>query len=181
MTLGQWPEALALIGLPWLLRRWGYRTTMAVGIGAWFVRFLSLSIGPPLWVAVGGTVLHGLGTALFVISGQVYIDSQSPPHRRAGAQALLVVLTSGLGVLLGSLLAGELTGRNPGRGVASAVFLVPCVIDAGLLIYFMRGFRAHLSTAERAGLPDVDVPPRPVLVRGTVSRVANLVAESADG
>jgi MFS family permease len=48
MTLGQWPEIAALALLPCLLRRIGYKGTLAVGIGAWLARFLSLCFHPPL-------------------------------------------------------------------------------------------------------------------------------------
>ena len=35
MSLGQWPEIAALASLPWLIRRFGYRATLALGIAAY--------------------------------------------------------------------------------------------------------------------------------------------------
>jgi MFS family permease len=179
MTLGQWPEIATLAALPWLFRRLSYRWTLAIGIGAWALRFGSLAFDPPLFVALAGIPLHGIGIACFTVGGQVFLDSQAPGHRRASAQALLVVLTSGFGMLLGSLLAGEIVDRFGGNYVK--VFLIPCVIDLALLIYFCAGFRPDATTAD---LTDPTRTPRPWqndAVRGTATRVGNLVTESADG
>lgn len=49
-----------------------------------------------------------------------------------------MVLTSGIGTLLGSVLAGEVFDRFAGDYVT--IFLVPCLIDLTLLIYFLRSF-----------------------------------------
>jgi MFS family permease len=179
MTLGQLTEIGVLAVLPWMLRRVGIKGTLVVGIAAWFVRFLSLSLEPPLWLAVGGTLLHGFGIACFTVGGQVFIDSRSGAHLRGSAQALFLVCTSGLGALLGNVLAGELASRTSSADVL--VFLIPCVIDGALLLYFLRGFRAPVSSVACAGAPNADPPlPLPVL-RRPVAVVGHLVTESADG
>ena len=131
-------------------------------------------------MAVAGTLLHGVGIACFTVGGQVYIDGRAPGHLRASAQALLLVATSGLGSFLGNLLAGEIAGRTHPSDVL--VFLIPCMIDGALLLYFLRGFRAPASgramgrrTQRRA------TSPGPPSGRGSVARVGHLVTESADG
>jgi hypothetical protein len=179
MTLGQCPEIATLAALPWLFRRLSFKGTLAIGIGAWAVRYGTLALDPPLVVAVVGIPLHGVGIACFTVGGQVFLDSQAPIHRRASAQALLVVITSGLGVLLGSLLAGEIVDRFAGDYVS--VYLIPCVIDLALLIYFCAGFRPDATNADWT---DATHTPRPWTndaVRGAATRVGNLVTESADG
>ncbi|HEV3164738.1 MAG TPA: MFS transporter, partial [Isosphaeraceae bacterium] len=151
MTLGQVLEIFALAALPWMLRRFSYQGTLALGIAAWALRFGSLLFDPPLWVCVAGILLHGVGIACFTVGGQVFLDSQAPVDRRASAQALNVVVTSGIGLLLGSLLAGEIVGRlSTGSAL---VFLVPCLINAGLLGYFVQGFRPKASTTGRERVP----------------------------
>jgi Na+/melibiose symporter-like transporter len=69
MTLGQVTEIAMLAALPWLLRRFGAKGTLTLGISAWFVRFLSLALRPPLWLAVTGTLLHGVGFACLTVGG----------------------------------------------------------------------------------------------------------------
>ena len=179
MTLSQWPEIAALAVLPWLLRRLGDRGTLALGIAALALRFGLLAVDLPLWVAVAGMPLHGVAIGCFLVGSQVYVDSRAPVRRRASAQALLTVLSSGLGCCLGSLLAGEVmsrVGAQPG-----VVFLVPCVLNGTLLIYFGTGFRSNPTLVIR------DTGPTDACLsagrggRGVVARVGILVTESADG
>jgi MFS family permease len=145
MTLGQYPEIAVLAALPWIFRRLSYKGTLALGIAANAVRYASLVPNPPLWVAIVGIPLHGVGIACFNVGGQVFLDSQAPAHQRASTQALLMVCTSGIGSLLGSLLAGELSTHLPVDD--PRVFLIPCLINLGLLVAFWVGFRPELGRA----------------------------------
>jgi MFS family permease len=176
MTLGQMTEIGMLAVLPRLLRRLGAKATMALGIAAWLMRFSSLALEPPLWLAVGGTVLHGVGFACFTVGSQVYIDGRCGPHLRASAQALLLVCSSGLGAFLGNVLAGEVANHTSPGDVL--VFLIPCVIDGALLLYFLRGFRAPVSWAGAANAHPTSLG-QPA--RGAVALAGHLVTESADG
>ncbi len=145
-------------------------------------RFLALAyaLGAALLaIAVGGGLLHGVGVGCFTVGGQVFLDSRAPTRQRASAQGLFLVLTSGLGALLGNLMAGELAGTRLQNDVL--VFLIPCVIDGAMLIYFLMGFRSHVWTVDRAGASIAELSPRPHSVRGTVGGVGNLVTEPADG
>ncbi len=179
MTLGQTTEVAMLAVLPWMLRRFGMKATLLVGMFAWFARFLGLALGLPLWLAVAGSLLHGAGIACFTVGGQVFMDARAPGHLRASAQALLLVATSGLASFLGSLLAGEIVGRTRPDDVL--VFLIPCLIDGALLLYFLRGFRAPDLVAAWAGAADEERPLPSPTGRGSVARVGHLVTESADG
>jgi MFS family permease len=178
MTIGQWPEIGALALLPNLLRRRGYKFTIGLGLVAWFLRFASLATDPPLVVAVAGTLLHGVGIACITIGGQVYVDQCAPPEYRATAQALNMSITSGLGALIGSLLAGASIGGNGGE--SSSVFLVPCLIQTGLIIFFGLAFCPSSTRSDRGqrqnAKPRVREGARSIpSVRGV------LVMESADG
>ena len=179
MTLGQLAEIGTLAVLPWLLRRFGVKATLMLGIAAYFLRFLSLTLDPPLWLAVAGTVLHGVGIAGFVVGGSLYIDSRCGDHVRASAQALFLVCMSGMGALLGNLMAGEIVGRTAPGDVL--VFLIPCVIDGALLLYFLRGFRAPVSSMTWGGAGSVEPSSSALAARGPVARVGHLVTELADG
>jgi MFS family permease len=179
MTLGQTTEIALLVALPWMLRRFGIKVTLAVGIAAWLARFLSLSLRPTLGVAVAGTLLHGAGIACFTVGAQVYLDGRAPGHLRASAQGLLMMVTSGLGSFLGNLLVGEVAARSHPGDVL--VFLFPCIILGALLLYFLRGFRDPASGVPWAGAPNDEHLTRSPSGRGPAARVGHLVTESADG
>jgi nucleoside H+ symporter len=178
MTLGQYPEIVALAALPRMFRRLRYKGTLALGIAAYFVRYASLAFDPPLWVAIAGIPLQGVGVACFTVGGQVFFDSQAPAHRRASAQALMMVLTSGIGSLLGSLLAGEMSRHFPGD--YPLVFLILGLITFGLLVTFWVGFRPDQATSEehahRPSWSEANIKPA-----SAPSPVGNLATEPADG
>ncbi len=59
---------------------------------------------------------------------------------------------------LGNLIVGEIDiWANPADVL---VFLIPCVIDGALLLYFLRGFRAPVSSVAWAGARSAE-PPSP--------------------
>ena len=139
LTLGQVFEVLALVTLPWMFRRFGYRGTLLLGVAAWVVRYGSLVVDPPLWVGLAGVLLHGIGVACFLVGGQVFLDAHAPDEYRASAQAINMVVTTGVGSLLGSVLAGEVVSRSGGDW--RVVFLVPGLISVGLLCFVGFAFR----------------------------------------
>jgi MFS family permease len=148
MTLGQTLEIVTLALLPWLLRRFGTKVTLGLGIGAWVVYFSTLSGRLPLAVSLLAIPFNGVAIALFHIAGQMYLDSQAPADRRAGAQSLFILATAGAGNLLGSLLAGEITGWLA-RDYAK-VFWVPALIDITMLILLVVTFRPRWSSQSPA-------------------------------
>ncbi len=147
MTMGQMSEILGLIALPFVLRRLGSRWTMAVGISSWITYHLIYAIGPPLPLAIAAIGLNGPAIAFFHIAGPMYIDSKAPTDRRAGAQSLWLIATTGLGNLFGNFLAGEVMERS--AQAWRVVFAVPTLIDVGFLVVFLLGFR--ISRAGKLG------------------------------
>jgi MFS family permease len=164
MTLGQVPEVFALAVLPALLRRVGYRGTLILGVGAWLLYHLNLAAHPPLWLALAGLPLNGVAIACFIVAGQMFLDGHAPADRRASAQALHVVVTSGVGSLLGNLLAGEITAWH--GGVAAAVFVAPCAINAAVLLALFAAFRPEAAGVSLPRTPAPEPAPRGASLAG---------------
>ena len=76
MTLGQWPEIVALAALPWLIRRLGYGPTLVLGIAAYVVRFGSLAAEP-------SQLYEENAAEASAISPEDLLPS--PQHRRPGS------------------------------------------------------------------------------------------------
>ncbi|MBX6314883.1 MAG: MFS transporter [Isosphaeraceae bacterium] len=153
MTLSQVLEITGLALLPALLRRLGYRKVLGLGIAAWVVYYALMATRPSLGVALLVVPLHGVAIALFHVAGPMFLDSQAPADRRASAQGLYLVMTSGLGCFLGNLLAGEIIGRI--GAVDGRAFLVPCLINLAVLAAFTATFRPREEAeaqVERPGL-----------------------------
>ncbi len=144
MSLGQVLEILCLFVLPRVLGTLGHRGTLALGIVAWVAYYALLTLRLPLPLGLIGLPVQGLAIAFFHIAGPMFLDRHAPPQLRGSAQGLYLMATTGLGVLVGSLLAGEVVSRA--GGASAAVFLVPLVIDTAVLVVLLVAFRPESAT-----------------------------------
>jgi MFS family permease len=145
MTLAQITEVLTMALLPGLLLRLGLRGTMLLGLGAWLCSMCVLAVGRPVELVVASLGLNGLYVTGFLISGQVYVNSQVDGGLRASVQGLFNFV-NGLGLLAGNLLAGWL--REWTRGELAITFSIGAAITVALLVLFLAGFRHREVCAE---------------------------------
>jgi MFS family permease len=149
MSLGQMSEIGFMILLPILLRRWGVRTILLVGVVAWMVRYLLLKYGniDASWMLYGAIVLHGICYDFFFVTGQVYTDQKADAGIRNAAQGLFTIATYGIGMTVGSRLSGliaEAFSTKNGDTVMydwAGLWNVPFVIASVLLVGFVFFFR----------------------------------------
>ncbi len=143
MSIGQIAEIATMAVLGMVLRKLGWRTTMAVGIAAHAVRFFTYAIGEPLWLMVAVNVVHGMCYAFFFAAVYIFVDEHFPKEARASAQGLFNLLILGLGPFVGSLLWGTLGDRfrTIGGGVDfSTLFMVPAWLGVAALILLLVAF-----------------------------------------
>jgi MFS family permease len=113
-SLGQVSEVLFLLLMPFLLVRLGVKITLAVGMAAWALRYVFFAFedaGSLYWMLLLGIVLHGICYDFFFVVGQIYPDKFAGERFRSAAQGLITLATYGLGILIGSLLAGPIVDR----------------------------------------------------------------------
>lgn len=144
MTVGQISEFPALLLLPFCLKRLGLKATFALGLWAWFFRYLFFAFEGPLWLIVGGISLHGVCHVFLVIVNQLYVDEQSRPDIRASAQNLFAFITAGIGMPLGFLASGKLgqISIDPATGTTDyrLFFAAPAVVVLIILCIYWRWF-----------------------------------------
>jgi nucleoside transporter len=110
MALGQASEVVMMLLMPFILRRITVRSILIMGLLAWSVRYMLLAYGNPdagLWMFYVAILLHGICYDFFFMTGQLYTDQEAPPNLRSAAQGLITFLTYGVGMLIGSLIAGR--------------------------------------------------------------------------
>ncbi len=143
MTLAQWCEIGCMAMTPWLLRRFGLKRLMFLGLAGLVLRnTLLFTANVPGIVAVG-LPMHGWGYAFYGMLGAYFVDREAPPHLRAGAQSLVTFLGSGPAVLLGNFLAGNTVEVYRAGDVTDwrAVWLVPLsgyVVALGVFVFLFR-------------------------------------------
>ncbi len=143
MTIGQISEFPALLLLSACLSRFGLKTTFALGMAAWLVRYVIFALDSPTWLVLTGVGLHGVCHVFLVIVIQLFIDERCPEDAKASAQNIFAFLTMGIALPIGFVASGLLgqyclSGASPDYGF---FFLVPAAIILVLLTAYWSGFR----------------------------------------
>jgi MFS family permease len=100
MAIGQASEIFCLLALGFLLKRFGYKVVLAIGIAAYLVRFVIFAVGWPGPLVIAAIALHGVGFACFLAAAYVYVERVAPPDARHSAQTVFGIVVLGLGPVL---------------------------------------------------------------------------------
>ncbi|WP_354305519.1 nucleoside permease [Pedobacter sp. UYP1] len=112
MAIGQVSEALFLLMIPVFFKRFGFKTTILVGMIAWAVRYALFAYGNAgelSFMLIIGIALHGVCYDFFFVSGQIYTNSRAGEKYKSAAQGLITLATYGVGMLIGFKVAGMIT------------------------------------------------------------------------
>lgn len=109
MSISQVSETVFILAIPFFLKRFGIKKVMLISMLAWFLRFGLFAYGNPgegLWMIVLSCIVYGMAFDFFNISGSLFVETQSDPSIRASAQGLFMMMTNGIGAVLGSSISG---------------------------------------------------------------------------
>ncbi len=142
MTLGQITEMIAMFSLGALLLKWRIKWIFACGVAFGVIRFAFSAMNTKPWLLLG-IFLHGFSYTLVFILAQIYLEQRVDPTWRTRAQALLSVLNSGVGNLLGYLGTGWwfATCTQPTGTQWPAFWGGLSTLAAIILIYFLIAYR----------------------------------------
>ncbi|MDQ7040542.1 MAG: MFS transporter [Rhodothermus sp.] len=144
-TLGQMSEVVFMLLMPVFFARLGVKWMLLVGMGAWVLRYVLFALAAPasiFWMIILGILLHGICYDFFFVTGQIYVDKKSTPAIRGQAQGMLVLVTYGLGMLIGAQLAGNLYNSFLGEagsltlGAWQQFWFIPAVFAAVVMVLF---------------------------------------------
>ena len=95
----------------------------------------------PLWIVIS-QAFHGFAYVFFMIGGQIFVGKMAPPEINASAQSLIFIATTGIGLFLGTQLAGVVMDRNAvgGKFQWSKIWAVPLAITLAGAIVFAVAF-----------------------------------------
>ncbi len=151
MTIGQFSEILVMALLGFALTRFGFRTVIATGAFAYFVRYAIWSFPAlPVEVQVASQALHGVCYACFFAGAFIYADRIAPPDIRNSVQTVFGIIILGGGPVLGGILSGWLATHygTPQGGVDfAALWRVAAFIGLATAIFFLAAFRAGPAPA----------------------------------
>jgi nucleoside transporter len=141
MSLAQCSEVAAICSLGWLLLHWRMKWIFAFGLGFGVLRFALSAVNTKACLLVG-IGLHGASFALVYITAQIYLEQRVATAWRARAQALLTLMTSGVGNLIGYLGTGWWFATCAQGGMTHwPLFWGVLAASVGaVLVYFLMAF-----------------------------------------
>jgi len=154
MSFGQMSEIAFMLVMPLCFARLGVKWMLAVGMLAWVARYALFAAGwggiggsHVTWMVLGGIILHGICYDFFFVTGQIYVDKKAPVAIRGQAQGFLVLVTQGLGMLIGAQIVGRLvahytTGTGPAASIDwKSVWIAPAAMALAVLVVFVVLFK----------------------------------------
>jgi MFS family permease len=150
MTLAQSTELIAMFSLAGLFLRWRLKWIFVAGLSAGLLRFVLCALNGKFWV-LAGTSVHGLSFTLYFITAQIYINERVGPEWRARAQAMMALMTGGVGNLLGYLGTGWwFNACTQPNGTQWPLFWNGVTIGVGVvIIYFLAAYHGKYSGTTR--------------------------------
>ncbi len=110
ISISQMSETLFILTIPFFLKKYGIKWVMIMSMLAWFLRFGLFGIGQPEGVGLGflilSMVVYGAAFDFFNISGSLFIETETDSKFRGSAQGLFILLTNGVGAIIGALGSG---------------------------------------------------------------------------
>ena len=172
MKIGQVAEILTMLVLGYVLKSFGWRLTMVVGVLGHAARFAVFAFYPEPAAAILVNVLHGICYAFFFATVYIFVDEYFPKDIRSSAQGLFNVLILGIGPFVANVVCGELktayatTSIVDGKEVTGVDYRMvfqysmwAAVIGAVLLFVFFHPRKAVIEPTFSEA--EEDAPPVP--------------------
>lgn len=151
MTIGQGFEVLFMLLMPFFFKKLGAKKMLALGMFAWAARYVFFAFGyeggptNSLWFLLFiGIAIHGICYDYFFVTGQIYTDNHAGKKFQSAAQGLIALGTYGIGLFIGSLIAGVVYDKYTLANNMhdwKAIWLIPAAIAVVVLILFMLIFK----------------------------------------
>ncbi len=154
MSLSQISETLFILSIPFFLKRYGIKNVMLMSMFAWVFRFGFFAIGKPVGLGLVALILsmivYGMAFDFFNISGSLFVETETEPKIRSSAQGLFLIMTNGLGAMIGAYGSGYIIDLFTHNGIKDwpkiwAVFSLYALIIA---ILFMISFKYKYNREE---------------------------------
>jgi nucleoside transporter len=158
LTIGQMSEVGFMLLMPFFFARLGIKWMLIVGMGSWVARYALFALGAPdsvAWMIITGIALHGICYDFFFVTGQIYVNKKASAKIRNQAQGMLVLVTYGVGMLIGAQLSGA--AFNHYLAGADALTLaqwqsfwwLPAGFAAVVMVFFALTFKDNQVASDR--------------------------------
>jgi len=154
LTIGQVSEIVFMLLIPICFRFLGFKYMFLAGMVAWILRMSLFAFGAPASVITFMCIaiaLHGLCWDFFFVTGYIYTDKIAEAKVKSQAQGLLIMFTQGIGMFVGSAIAGSIYNHTVTAHGAASLFqwktfwLYPAGIATLVAIVFILLFKDKIK------------------------------------
>jgi len=139
MTIGQMTEVLVIGLIPWLMKRFSKRSILGLGLVAYALRMALFAYCSDSSTALlFGVALHGVCFGCFIFVCFMIVDEHTTADVRASAQNLYNLVIVGIGVIVGSKIAGWVSDWADGD--YRKLFSVPMWASLGCLLILVVAY-----------------------------------------
>jgi len=120
MSISQISETLFILAIPFFMKRFGIKNVMLISMLAWVLRFGLFGFGNPgsgFILLVLSMIIYGMAFDFFNISGSLFVEMETTTKIRSSAQGLFMIMTNGIGTIIGGLVSGLVVDRFTVDGV----------------------------------------------------------------
>jgi len=162
MHLGQFVEIFVMwLLLPVALKKMGIKWTLVVGVVVMALRYVFFMFGNGdtlMFLNYLGVFVHGVIFSFFFVTGYIYADKIAPKGMRAQGQALLMVVTMGVGMLVGNWVNGAILDAGYGWNV---MWTIPAIVSAFLALLMIVFFHPPREQPTRTAAEETAVRSTP--------------------
>ncbi|WP_342048510.1 MFS transporter [Bacillus sp. OTU530] len=161
LTIGQVSEIVFMLLIPVAFRFLGFKYMFLIGMIAWVMRMSLFAFAEPSTITVFmyiAIALHGLCWDFFFVSGYIYTDTMATAKIKSQAQGLLIMFTQGIGMFVGSFIAGNLFNQTVTKQGAASLpqwkifWMYPAAIAlvvAVVFFFFFKDKKQSFASNER--------------------------------
>jgi nucleoside transporter len=129
LSISQISETLFILAIPFFMRKFGIKKVMLISMLAWVVRFglfgVSTNSAMGLGLVVISCIVYGMAFDFFNISGALFVEQNTDSKIQSSAQGVFMLMTNGVGAVLGNIIAGFVIKSWFTRGDGSIVWNIP--------------------------------------------------------
>ncbi|MFM2291164.1 MAG: hypothetical protein RIS29_977 [Bacteroidota bacterium] len=110
LSISQMSETLFILAIPFFMRKFGIKNVMLFSMLAWVLRFGLFGIAdnstPGFVLIIASCIIYGMAFDFFNISGALFVEQNTDSSIQSSAQGVFMLMTNGVGAVLGNIIAG---------------------------------------------------------------------------
>ena len=116
LSISQISETLFILAIPFFMKRFGIKKVMLFSMIAWVLRFGLFGLADNSTVGfvliIASCIIYGMAFDFFNISGALFVEQNTDLSIQSSAQGLFMLMTNGVGAVLGNIVAGFVIAKR---------------------------------------------------------------------